>query len=345
MLQRSWLASLGFLLLGTSVHAQSTVRPLPRLVRHPEMGAALLGRAAPRAPLGTSGLNRFATDYEALRDVPELPSREDFTHFELNGRVYGASDMERGPGDVEIQRAGWHAVLGERVGEDTAFFLQLDAEASFYDFASDSLIVPGGGDPLNDVYETSASVSMQHDPFSDRSWFAGAEVMLSGEDEADVDDSLSFAGIGGLRYRVRDDFALSLGLAARTRLEDDTWIWPFLGFDWQVSDDLRLQSRGSEVELTSTLSESFELSLEAAFDMRQYRFNDDGVIPDGVLQDEEITASLGLAWKPRPDVKVELQGGAVLWRELNTLDVDGNDLAEIEADVAPFVGLSVSVSL
>jgi len=342
---RPYAIAAACLLLAGTATSQSNVRPLPNLVRLPEMGAELIGRGPFRSSLSGSNGGRFAPSYEELRDVPVRQERETFTHFELAGGFYDASGFEGGPGDVAVQRGSWQGIFGQRIGDEAVQLVSLRAEASFYDFSGATGLVPGVADPFNDVYETGLGFLVVGDPHRDHSWFAGFELTLGGEDEVDLRDSVSVGGAGGWRYVAGDDLTMSFGIAARSRLEDDPWLIPYLLFDWRIDERWRLRSEGTAVELSAQVSDTLEVTAGAELFLRQYRLNDDNPLPDGVVQNEEIDASLGLRWQPNDKLAVELEGGVLVWREFRSLDDSGAKLTEIETDPAAFAALSIQLGL
>ncbi len=355
MSSRSTCFALAFALLCAPAFGQSNVRPAPRLVRVPEMGAELLAR--PRSttwklrPRSWERLtpavppDPFASDFAHLSALPTPKEPADFTHFEVQGVLHDNADFEKGGGDVAIARGGWSGVFGRRIGEETVLAVSLDAEASFYDFSGAQALMAGSGDPFNDVYDSRVGLAVLGDPTASQSWFAGMELGFSGEDDVDLRSALSVGALGGMRVRFDDDFAVSMGLAARSRLEDDPWLFPFLGFDWRVSERMRLVSEGSRMHAVYAASEAVELSLGAAYAIRQYRLNDDSPLPEGVVQEEEITAEGGLRWELGRKLRLELTGGIAVWREFQTYDDFGRKLAELETDPAPFAGFVLSVAL
>ena len=150
---------------------------------------------------------------------------------------------------------------------------------------------------------------------------------------------------GGARFVIGEDLTFSLGFAARSRLEDDPWFFPYLGFELQLTDRLRFVSRGSEVAAVYTANEALEADLTFTYDIRQFRLNEDGPLPGGVVEDEEILAELGLTWTPSENVRVEANAGVTLWRELQAYDQNGFERMEPESDPAPFAGIGLSVVL
>ena len=345
MLARTTLA-FALLLFGSSeAAAQSNVRPAPRLVRVPEMGAKYLAPASAWSRRWRNAKSDpFASDYAALAALPRKFERDEFTHLELTLDLHPETQFENGPGSISTSRAGWSATMGERVNEESVFALTLEAESSFYDFSNAGALMAGTPDPFNDIYDTRLGVMIMQDATKSASWFTGAQLGLSGEDDADLGDAFSAGLVAGKRHQIDDTLSLSIGLIARTRLEDSPWLFPHIGFDWRVSESMRLTSTGSAVAAIFEVGETVELGLGAEYRARQYRLNDDSTFAGGVIEDEEIKASASFGWRPSHRVTLDLEAGLMLWREFASFTATGRKLTELETEPTEFGAVRLSVT-
>lgn len=353
MPNRYTTAGIALLALASTLSAQSTVRPLPRAAFPTELAWSLATvPATPSAPGFVLRDDLFppTTLYRA-----NDPQREDGTGHEDQGPdvnldlrllMQPQSDFSDGPGSMAVQRGGWDAYLGWRTGESTGLTLNIHSEASFYDFTNATGLVPGSGngEPLNDVYETSLGTTMCT-KYTDRvSWFTSGALTLSGEDRASLSDAVTVGLVGGLRYQANESLALETGLAVQTLLEDGSWVLPYLGFDWQIDEKLRLMTEGSRVRLSADLDPAWTLYGMAAYEIRQYRLNDSNPLSSGVMRDEEIDLGLGLDWHPKAGLTVGVQAGVVPWRELTFFNKGGSRVSETESSPSPFAGFTLSFS-
>lgn len=332
-----------FVLVSTAF-AQSTVRPLPRAAVPTAMAWSLALPPRPTAAPTAPTMDDFLppTTLEGL-ERSEEPGRE----FALAPYLVLHSDADvEGPGSAAIQRGGWDARAGWKTGDGQGFLVTLHTEASFYDFEDATGLVPGSGngEPLNDVYETSLGATLCTRYTEDLGWFASGAVTLSGEDHAALGEAISVATVGGVRYQASDEVALQAGLAVQTLLEDRSWIIPYLGFEWRISERVRLASEGSKLRLETDLDPAWKLYGEAAYEIRQYRLNATNPLPEGVMRDEEIDLSLGLDWRPKPGLVAGLETGITAWREFELLDEDGGRASETETSPAPFAAFSLNFS-
>ncbi|MEZ5978506.1 MAG: hypothetical protein R3F34_09840 [Planctomycetota bacterium] len=147
----SLLALVGAALVGSVAHAQSTVRPVPRIAL-PLDWSESSGAAVP-------------TEDEARRSID----------VELHGTYLPAAGTEFGGGEVSTQRMGWSATIGRELEGGARAALRLSTEASFYDLSSSAPFVGGSTGPFNDVYETRLG-GTYYAPFAqDIDYFGGFE--------------------------------------------------------------------------------------------------------------------------------------------------------------------------
>lgn len=329
---RTGFSALAAALIAPTALAQNAFRPLPEL---PE----LHGEAAGGAGAGP----RARTEFDVLDEEAALPRTNSF--IEVRAFASGAAGSSlQGGGEVATQSGGWAATFGTEVDGERLSALCVRAEADFYDLSGATTLVPGENQPFNDLYRASLSGMTRTVPGASPGMFAGFMLALGGEDNASTQDSMIVGGAGGLRFERGRDFALELGLAAQSRLEDDLWLWPYIGLRWQANDWLDFEARGTSLEARAALDEHWSLFGRAEYTLRQFRLNSDNPLPSGVVRDEEIRGGLGLARRGDDGFEFELLGGLELWRELSTLDRDGTHVSEDEIDPTPFVALSLTLS-
>jgi hypothetical protein len=323
----------GACLFPDAVQAQSTVLPIPRIERHELRLLAV-------APDVVSGPR---SSWAELAAAPE-GELDDPTDFGLQGRMrlLDESPYSDAAGRIATQRAGWQALLGRRLEGGGLFALGLDTEASFYDFSGPG--AAGVGDPFNDVYESRLRSTLYTPLDRELSVFTGLELAYGGESEADLASGLTAGAAVGASYRASENLEVSLGVAAASRLEDDAYALPFIGVDWQLTGSTRLVAEGPEVRLEQRFTAGLDGYLLADYDLRQFRLDEDGPLDGGAFRDEQIDLGAGLNWTPIDGVRIGVEGGLTVWRELTTLSADGADLGVTEVDPAPFVGFTLTAS-
>jgi hypothetical protein len=168
----------------------------------------------------------------------------------------------------------------------------------------------------------------------------GGIIEFAGDPDADIGDTGTYGGYAGARYAVSESFGFSFGFAAKTRLEDDALVIPLVGIEWKVSDRVTLSTEGTTLRIASKLSDEWSVGLSAGWELREYRLDDEGPVPDGVMSDSRIPIAVSFDWTPSPNVTLAISGGAVVWQEFEFRDSNGDDVSETNTDPAPFIGLS-----
>ncbi|MBM3989848.1 MAG: hypothetical protein FJ298_02460 [Planctomycetes bacterium] len=324
---------LSSLLLSGSASAQNAFRPLPAVPEALEWSGS-----APRP------IPSLASYMDELERAAESPRPSSFLEARGYLDAVGAAGLEGG-GDIAHQRGGWQVIFGTELDEARLAAFSLSTEAHFYDFSGAPNLVPGVGQPFNDLYRASFSGVVRTPEQLGMGWFGGFEFTLGGEDEASPADALVAGGVGGVHYVASERLEVDFGLAMLSRLEDDPWIWPFLGLKWRASDALTFEAKGTSVEARYALDPAWSLFARAEYQLRQFRLNDDNPLPGGVFRDEEVRAGIGVTHRSDRGFKLDLFGGLNVWRELSTLDSAGVKVNESEADPAPFVALSLQLSI
>lgn len=252
------------------------------------------------------------------------------------------AEIDDSSGDLSITRAGGQFGVSGSISDSWRWNVKAQVEASWYNF-DDFALVPGTNDPFNDVYEVTLTPSLLYQASPTWAFLGGGIIQFAGESGADVGESATFGGFFGSRWQVSPTFALQLGFAVKTRIEDNVGFLPALGFEWQVSDKVRLASEGAGLKLSATVSEQWTAFLNAGWAAREYRLEDDNSSPllsEGVFRDQRFTIGAGVEWKPTPKASITLTGGVVAWSEIQFDDENGVEIAEEELDPTGYIGLT-----
>lgn len=217
-------------------------------------------------------------------------------------------------------------------------------EYSYYDF-SGSVGVEGTDNPFSDVY--SLGGSLVADIKLDDTWslIAGGFIGYSAESGVDIGDAINGGGSFGVGWRINPRLYVAAGVTVQSRLEDDALVTPLIILRWQIDDDTRLEtvelSRGGGIGLTRKIDDDWEVTLFGGFQYREFRLDDDnpGRLSDGVVRDTRVPVGLIFAWQPEPNIRLAVQGGAIVYQEYEFRNSIGRKFNEIETDPAAFVGL------
>lgn len=241
-----------------------------------------------------------------------------------------------------ITRAGLNVDLRGPISERWRWSLALNEESSWYNWQDISRLLPsaGGRQPIGEAHEVSILPGASFGINKEWSVFGGAIVQFAGERDADVGDSATFGGFGGVRYVLNDAITLSFGIGVKSRLESSAGFIPFLGLNWKITDKVTLASEGTGVRVSAAITDAWTFSIFGRYERREYRLDDDNPIPEGVARDTRIPIGAGVAWRPCDRFRVSLDGGVIVYQEFIFDDRDGNRIARDRTEPAAFVGLS-----
>ena len=205
--------------------------------------------------------------------------------------------------------------------------------------------MPGTPKPFNDLFETSVGAQLAVRADETWTWLAGLELTMSGEDLVDPTDSLIVGGQVGVRHAIADEIDFTFGLAGESRLEDDAWVVPYFGFDWQLGARTNLAVQGSEIRFEHGFTDGLSVNLGAGYDIRQYRLNDEGPVAGGVFRDESIRLAAGMDWQVTDAGRLGLEFGQVWWSEYTVLDGAGALVGSSEGEHSNYVGISLTFGM
>lgn len=174
--------------------------------------------------------------------------------------------------------------------------------------------------------------------------YGGAVLSFGGEPDADVADGLTYGAFIGFNYKVADNVWIGTGIGVTTQLEDDLLFVPLITLDWTIHDRLSLSAEGLSVKLAYKVDDQWTVFLDGRYEFRQFRLNDNAIVPEGVLSDESIPVTIGVTYSPSDSVSMSLAGGAVVWREVRFFDDDENELTHDTADITPFIAVSAKIA-
>ncbi len=251
-----------------------------------------------------------------------------------------AGDLDEG--DVAVNRIDTGLDISFALPENSRFILSVGSEYSWYEFDNATSLVPG----VDDLLDRTTSFGLGGQlfvPLDDR-WtaFGGASVTWAYEEDADVSEGFTAGGYAGANYRFDNGLKLGLAIAGGSRLEDDARIFGFPTIDWQINDQWRLRNIGPRLRLSYQQSDPLTLFAVGGWESREYRLDEDGPVPDGVLRDDRIAIEAGAEWSPSRQIVITGSIGAVVYNEYEVLDASGDEIGEDDADVALRLRLGAS---
>ena len=220
----------------------------------------------------------------------------------------------------------------------------MDYAYTRFAFASDTRLGEAGSEPFRHVQEVRLSAQLLT-PLS-QTWSSqmfGA-VVSAFESGAAPADTLS--GIAGLGVMYRSSGRLSTGLGAlllRPLGNRDIIVVPIALVDWQVTDRLALRSR-QDVTLTYLVDPRRRLSVAAVasfFDRKQFRLDERGVIPDGVVELKGFEVGSRVTWEPSPALTVHGAVEVALGQNLRLENGAGREIVDLDLKDALRLSLAV----
>lgn len=315
---------------------------------------------AQRAVLGGGAALLSASLLLAQEVDPQLETREgpgeprersSSLKFEPFGGAVFDTDLD-GAGEFGVVRFGGLLSYDVPILDRSSLGFGLRVERSEYDFSGATGLAPGG-DPLGGATVYALSAQIVHPLNRDFLFIGGASVEWAGEDGADFGDAARLGGIATVSWRASEDLSLSFGAIASERFEDSVRVIPFLGVEWQFAENMRLSSveagrvlaggQGGGLGVVYEADEDLSLVIGGAFSGREYRLDEDGPLPNGVLSDDRVVAGVGVAWDPSVSVSAQLAVGAAVWSNIETLDSTGSTVGDEDGDPAPFIAARVRI--
>ncbi len=258
------------------------------------------------------------------------------------------SDFDDADGDLSVSRLLGGLTASFNANDANRISITLAEELSFYDISS-STLAPGGVDLVDSASQTTLGASLVSRLSTDWTLITSISARISAEPGADLNDSLSIGGVAMGTYRVSDALDIGAGVLVRTRLEDDPLVIPIATIRWQIHDRWTLSntgdSAGVRLTLAYTYSDEWSFFADAGYEGREFRLDDDGPIPSGVLRDTRLPVALGATWTPRPDISLKARAGMSFLQNIELDDDAGNELADTDLDAAPFVSFTVSLRM
>ncbi len=252
------------------------------------------------------------------------------------------ADLDTGPGELSLSRLRLDLSAGFDLAERRTLVVGIEAEETWYDFTN-ATSLDASGDPFDNA--TNVDLFARYSaPLNDNTtWFGVATIGFAAESGADFSDSLIYGGALGFSYRQSETFSWGLGVAVRTRLEDDALIIPLPQIRAKLSERWTLASERAGLRLEYAASDALAYGLTAQYDSRTFRLDDGGPIPSGVATDRRVPVAFFARYSPDRNIDLTAQIGASLFTNIELFDANGNDLTDDDADTALFAGLSARI--
>lgn len=257
---------------------------------------------------------------------------------------HGTADFDTGPGDISITRLGAAFGVRHSINQRLALRFGASVEHSVYDFSGATGFVMGTADPFDDVTISTISLGLEYAPNEADAWFVGGFVRSSGESGSDFGDTINGGVRLGYQRVFNDTFSLGAGVALGTELEGDLYAIPLIIVDWKIAEKWRLlTSERAAIQLRYQHSDTWTFGLEGGYERREFRLDESGPLPSGVVDERRIPFALFATYTASPNFIITGRVGTSLWTELEFSDRRGNKISDDELDAV--LGLGVAVTL
>jgi len=226
-----------------------------------------------------------------------------------------------GDGSVRVNRTGVAGDLVFGSEKKIQFRFLFDYEMSSYDFRNADTIIPGGANRLRNVRQAIFAPSVEG--MFDEQWgiFGAGLLIVGGQYGSDFGTSTTYGGFGGVVWKPDKTLTLRLGLGMRTQLENDPQITPAFWLEWRMNERTRLTSQGNNIRFEYDLSKAWTVKLDAAYEQRAYRFDDDGPGASAVFRDTAVPVTARIEFCPHASLRIEGWAGVMASREFR-VDLD-----------------------
>lgn len=251
-------------------------------------------------------------------------------------------------GDVQVNRLFVRGAASRKLNDALRVGLSLGLGQDRYDFSGASGFA--GLDPWKRVRRLRASIPVQYAMNDEWRLFVSPSVRFDAESDASLGDGRTVGLLVGASYRVSERLTIGPGLGVSSELEDDASIFPLLIVDWEIADNLRLEtggglaaSRGPGLQLRWTYSPDWEFAMGGRYEKRRFRLDDKGVAPGGVGEDKAVPLYAFARFSVSEDAKLTLFGGARVAGTLRVENAAGQRVAESDLSTAPYFGASLQL--
>lgn len=268
-----------------------------------------------------------------------------FTGAELGMSHQVPADLDGG-GEFGVNRFALNTSLGYRTRTFDSVSLGIGYQQSVYDFDGNNLLTPTT--PWDEVHFLSLSLPIRKQLSEDWMALAIPTIRTMTEDLGDVDQNITGGGIFGLSYQINPHLKLGPGFGILSQLEDSTSFFPVVVVDWMITDKWRFQtgrgfaaSQGPGLTVSYALNPSWNLMLSGRFERFRFRMDEQGVMADGVGEDQSASVYIAAAYSINSKTLLNLFAGLNFAGELSIDDAAGNEIVERDYDETPVVGANL----
>jgi len=226
--------------------------------------------------------------------------------------------------------------------------LGVGLSVDYEDWRFNDVAALGGIQPWDKVSRIGLSLPYSYTTSGGMRWTLSPTIEYAGESGADVSASTEYGAMVSVAKQFGPALTLGLGLGVYERIEE-TRAFPFFIVDWRITDRLRLTNPlatgpagPAGLEISYSLGSGWEAGIAAAYRSFRFRLDEDGPIPGGVGENENVPLVARIGKRVSDTLSLNLFVGATLAGTLRADDEDGNRLYDVDRDPAALVGLSLA---
>lgn len=212
---------------------------------------------------------------------------------------------------------------------------------------------PSSGDAFDDFFRASLAlqggfrINESRGLFVDEEKWSllGVAFGRSRWEQGAFGDALTGGGTLALGYEIEDLIRLALGVTVESRLDrGGARVGPAVDLRWNVNDRFTVRNRGRGLQLEYRLSPRFELLLAGFYDGDKFLLDRRAGLPnDLTFRDDRVQAGAGFEWKISRHFRLNLEAGAVAWRELRVRSADDGTLSKEKGDPSAYLDVRFEV--
>jgi hypothetical protein len=277
---------------------------------------------------------------------PQRGPVEGWSPLFRGGAVYhAATDLDRG-GRFSVSRYYLEGGMAYLFRRDRMVSLSVGYGQDDYRFSG----IDAG--PWNNIVNYRAGLFSRWG--LDEKWtlFAVPSLRSYGEPGAKFSDTLSAAFFGGVSRRFGNRLTLGPGLGVVGQLEDRPRYFPVLIVQWNITDQLRLEtggglaaSAGPGLTLSYHFSSHWYAGVSARYEKRRFRLDDEGILPDGVGEDRNIPVLFAISHVLYPGTEFGAIIGVNYNGKISADNENGNNVYKSEYDNSMFYGLAAKIRI
>lgn len=295
---------------------------------------ALAGTLATAQPTGDGGSD----------SLPDSAPSKWTLSLTFEGEAVESADFDDVGGDISATsiRGRFDAIY--KLDETHRLILGFGVGQTEYDLDGVTGLVPGAVDPFDTVeeYEVRAGVMGKYQ--EKWNWAVIGRVRSEGESSADFSDTLQYGGVFSLAYQVNPKLSVGGSLLVMSSLEDDVRIIPLPVINWKIDEDTwSIATSDAGVQLLYKSSETLLIRATLlSFSVREFRLDEKGPLPSGVIRETRVGLGVGADWNPKPKITVSGMIGAYPFMEYESFNSSGDDIADDETDAPLFITFGVT---